>query len=57
MVHTAQFFYLFVSRRAEEVHTHTRRLLTYTYIDTRMCIRIFSLIKLDSHRRLFKQCE
>jgi hypothetical protein len=55
MVHKNQFFYLFVSRRTEEVYTH--RLLTYTYIHTLTHIRIFTLIKLDFHCRLFKQNE
>jgi len=61
MVHKTQFFYLFVSRRTEEVHTH--RLLTYTYryihtyTYTHTRIRIFILIKLDFHCRLFKQYE
>jgi hypothetical protein len=57
MVHKTQFFYLFVSRRTEEVHTQTIDIYVYTYIHThtRTRIRIFTLIKLDFHCRLFKQ--
>jgi hypothetical protein len=50
MVHKTQFFYLFVSRRTEEVYTQTidTHVYAYTHIQSS---------QLDFHRCLFKQCE
>ena len=50
MVHKTQFFYLFVSRRTEEVYTQT--IDTHVYAHTHI-----QSSQLDFHRCLFKQCE